>query len=67
MPLLGQVLANDRSANSPGTVVDFLIDAFSSALFALLAWPLAILLATMMLARDDWIFHTPHKAMKAPR
>lgn len=67
MPLIGQVLANDRNPISPGNVVDFLIDAFSSALFALLAWPLAILLATLMLARDDWIFHTPHKAMKAPR
>lgn len=67
LPFAGQMMSDDRQCRSIRAVIDALRDAFASAVFALLVWPLAIMLATLMLARDDWIFHTPHKAMKARR
>lgn len=38
-------------------------DALWGMLFALAVWPIAILRASFMLGRQDWIFHTPHKSV----
>ncbi len=41
----------------------FLRDALFSMAFALAVWPIAIIRATFMMCREDWIFHTPHKSV----
>lgn len=64
MPFFGQMLSQSGEPHTVRTVVAALRDALFSACFALLAWPLAIMLASLLLAREDWIFHTPHRALK---
>lgn len=61
LPMLGYIALNGQK-NIPKKFHRALYYSFLSSLFALFVWPMSIFLATVMLARKDWMFHTPHRA-----
>ena len=61
LPALGYMAINTE--NKPLKIVKAIYYAILSTLFALLVWPLSIVLAVLMLTRKDWMFHTPHRAL----
>ena len=59
LPALGHLL--DIKGISLKGVLQVVLFSIYAAAVALTVWPLAIVLAAMMLSRSDWIFHTPHQ------
>ena len=58
LPAMGHALEIQRI--SIGRLLRIALFSVYAAAVALAVWPLAIIMATMMLTRTDWIFHTPH-------
>ena len=60
LPFAGRLLESEDVAGR--TLLIAARDSVYAMLFALIVWPLAIVLAVLLAARTDWIFHTPHHA-----
>lgn len=63
LPMLGQLL-QQRASVCAHSLASALRASVYSAFFALCVWPMAIILASALLPRRDWIFHTPHRARR---
>jgi hypothetical protein len=61
LPMCGYIALNGQK-NLPQKIHKALYYSFLSSLFAMFVWPMSIFLASLMLARKDWMFHTPHRA-----
>jgi cellulose synthase/poly-beta-1,6-N-acetylglucosamine synthase-like glycosyltransferase len=61
MPMCGYIALNAQK-NITQKLHRAFYYSFLSSLFALFVWPMSIFLAALMLARKDWMFHTPHRA-----
>jgi cellulose synthase/poly-beta-1,6-N-acetylglucosamine synthase-like glycosyltransferase len=62
-PIFGFLLTDTKQSLSGYKLVDAIAGSIYAVLFSIIVWPPSLALACLSIFREDWIFHTPHKAI----